>query len=145
MELLQGKISYKISWHLFLLNKANSFTYIPRESGKLKGMMPAIISIAERLRRKMSIAVQENKSIEIKDLAVRYRFLILNHTFYGYLITPKYQSNLYSTKFFEQSNRKTICSQVLFRCCWYGCFWIGCEYTGKSKRSIPRNGKTGKQ
>lgn len=39
--------------------------------GKLKGMMPAIISIGERLRNKMSIAVERNETVEIKDLTIR--------------------------------------------------------------------------
>lgn len=39
--------------------------------------MPAILSIGERLRRKMSIAAEANKSIEIKDLAVRYESILL--------------------------------------------------------------------
>lgn len=42
------------------------------QSGKLKGMMPTIIGIGERLRSKISNAVNENKSIEIKDLAIRF-------------------------------------------------------------------------
>lgn len=42
------------------------------QSGKLKGMMPAIISIGERLRGKISTAVKENRPIEIKDLTIRF-------------------------------------------------------------------------
>lgn len=48
------------------------FSIFLLQSGKLKGMMPTIISIGERLRGKISIAAKENKSIEIKDLAIRF-------------------------------------------------------------------------
>lgn len=39
--------------------------------GKLRGMMPTIISIGERLRRKMHSAVERNETVEIKDLTIR--------------------------------------------------------------------------
>lgn len=44
-------------------------------SGKLKGMMPAIMSIGERLRKQVSNAADKNGSIEIKDLTIRYNAL----------------------------------------------------------------------
>lgn len=54
------------------MSKMCEFLFLFLKSGKLKGMMPAILSIGERLQRKMSIAVEENKPIEIKDLTIRY-------------------------------------------------------------------------
>lgn len=40
-------------------------------SGKLKGMMPIIMSIGEKLRNRISIAVEKNETVEIKDLSIR--------------------------------------------------------------------------
>lgn len=40
-------------------------------SGKLKGMLPAIISIGERVRKQVQNAADTNGSIEIKDLTIR--------------------------------------------------------------------------
>lgn len=34
-------------------------------------MMPTILSIGDRLREKMSIAVERNEMVEIKDLTIR--------------------------------------------------------------------------
>lgn len=45
-------------------------------SGKLKGMMPVIISIGERLRKQVENAADTNGSIEIKDLTIRYEWLL---------------------------------------------------------------------
>lgn len=52
-------------------------------SGKLKGMMPTIISIGKRLRRKMSTAVEENKTIEIKDLTIRFALDVVGTVAFG--------------------------------------------------------------
>lgn len=41
-------------------------------SGKLKSMMPTILSIGERLRRQVAAAAAKNGYIEIKELTVRY-------------------------------------------------------------------------
>lgn len=40
-------------------------------SGKLKGMMPIIMSIGEKLRNRISVAVERNETVEIKDLTIR--------------------------------------------------------------------------
>lgn len=40
-------------------------------TGKLKGMMPTIIGIGERLREKVSNAANIGESVEIKDLTIR--------------------------------------------------------------------------
>lgn len=40
-------------------------------SGKLKGMIPTIIQIADNLKRKLSTAAEKNEVAEIKDLTTR--------------------------------------------------------------------------
>lgn len=45
-------------------------------SGKLKGMMPTIIQIADNLQRKLSNVAENNEVIDIKDLTIRYFFLL---------------------------------------------------------------------
>lgn len=41
-------------------------------SGKLKGMMPAILRIAENLKRKLDIAAANEDIVEVKDLLIRF-------------------------------------------------------------------------
>lgn len=40
-------------------------------SGKLKGMMPIIMDIGEKLRNRISLAVEKNETVEILDLTIR--------------------------------------------------------------------------
>lgn len=63
-------------------------------SGKLKSMMPTIISIGERLRKQVSNAADTNGSIEIKDLTIRYGRIVVSITlstiFYNFLAYLKF-------------------------------------------------------
>lgn len=54
-------------------------------SGKLKGMMPIILNIAERLRKRISGAVDQSGVIEIKDLTIRY---VLKSQFRHFILKP---------------------------------------------------------
>lgn len=40
-------------------------------SGKLKGMLPTIIQIGEKLRRKFTLAANNNELVEVKELCIR--------------------------------------------------------------------------
>lgn len=55
------------------IEKRISFPFSSINSGKLKGMMPTIIEIAEKLKSKVSTVAAENKEhvVDIKELAVR--------------------------------------------------------------------------
>lgn len=61
-------VKYGQDWKQLRSKLTPTFT-----SGKLKGMMPAIIQIAENLKLKVaSAAAQNNQVVDIKELSVRY-------------------------------------------------------------------------
>ncbi|XP_031626617.1 probable cytochrome P450 6d5 [Contarinia nasturtii] len=52
-------------------------------SGKLKGMMPSIISIGERLREKVAQSADTNGIVEIKDLTIRFGLDVIGTVAFG--------------------------------------------------------------